>query len=226
VAAVGLLLACASAQPGQTASRQGEQPSTAAAPPALKTIVVGIRNDIQGFSLMAGDTTAGGWQSAQEIAAQGLITSDRDSRNPVPRIAAKVPSFDDHSIEILPDGRMKTVYPLRKDVTWHDGVPFTAADLLFSFELAMDSSVPKPALTAISQMDSVEAPDDYTFVVYWKRPYYLGDALGLRAFWPVPKHILEEPYRSLDRLAFTNLPYWTSEFVHVGPFRVQEVKPG
>ncbi len=221
-----VLLSCTSTRPQGSAPASGEPGAAAANPPREKTIVVGIRSDIQGFSLMAGDTTAGGWQSAQEIAAMGLITSDRDSRNPVPRIASKVPNFDDQSIQILPDGRMKTIYPLRKDVTWHDGAPFTAADLMFSFELAMDGSVSKPALTAISQMDSAEAPDEYTFVVYWKRPYYQADALGLRAFWPVPKHLLDEPYRTLDRLAFSNLPYWTSDFIHVGPFRVQEFRPG
>src|SRR5690348_7441095 len=86
VAAVGVLLACSSAQPRQSTDNRPQTGATTAAQRGPTTIVVGIRNDIQGFSLMAGDTTAGGWQSAQEIVAQGLITSDRDSRNPVPRI--------------------------------------------------------------------------------------------------------------------------------------------
>jgi peptide/nickel transport system substrate-binding protein len=121
---------------------------------------------------------------------------------------------------------MKAIYPLRPGVTWHDGQPFTAQDLMFSFELAMDQGVPKPALSAISQMDSAEAPDDQTFVIYWKAPYYQADSVGLRAFWPVPRHIMEQPYRTLDRQAFTNLPYWTTEFVHLGPFKLEELRPG
>ena len=105
-------------------------------------------------------------------------------------------------------------------MTWHDGAPFTSADLMFSFELAMDASVPKPALSAISQMDSAEAPDDFTFVVYWSGPT-TRPTRSACAPSGGPRH-LEQPYRTLDRQAFANRPYWTSEFVHLGPFKLEE----
>jgi peptide/nickel transport system substrate-binding protein len=175
---------------------------------------------------MGSSTTSGGWQSLNELYAQGLITSDRTSRQPVPRLAARVPSLDDGSIEVLADGRMKVIYPLRRDVTWHDGAPFTAQDLVFAYELNSDPDLPRLNVDAISQIDSVEAPDDSTFVIYFKGPYYLADSIGLRAFWPQPRHLLETSYRTLDPQAFTNLPYWSTDYVHLGPFRLVEFHPG
>jgi ABC-type transport system substrate-binding protein len=78
-------------------------------------------------------------------------------------------------------------------------------------------------------MDSAEAPDPYTFVVYFKEPYYQASALGIRNFWPQPRHLLGEAY---ERFLMTgnaeeviNLPYWTSQYVHTGPFRLSSFDP-
>lgn len=191
-----------------------------------KTITVAVSNAVLVLPVAGSNTTSGGWQSVNELYAQGLVTSDRDVRRPVPRLAARVPSLEDGSIEVLPDGRMKTTYPLRRDVTWHDGAPFTANDLLFTFELVKDPNVPRLSAEAATQMASAEAPDDYTFVIYWRAPYNQADSIGLRAFWPLPRHVLEQSYRTLDPLGFVNLSYWTSDYVHLGPFRLAEFRPG
>jgi ABC-type transport system substrate-binding protein len=222
-----VLSACAPA-PTPSSSTGGTTPATSGEriPSRNKTIVIGVSGAVLVMPVAGSNTTAGGWQSANEVYAQGLVTSDRDARRPIPRLATKVPTLDDGSIEILPDGRMKTVYSLRRDATWHDGTPFTSKDLLFSFEYAKDTQVPQLSIEATTLMDTAEAPDDYTFVIYWKGPYYQADSVGLRAFWPLPRHLLEQPYHSLDPLAFTNLPYWTTAFVHLGPFRLNEFRAG
>lgn len=219
------LAACSSAQ-APSRSGPGAPPPPGSQPDREKTIVVGITGAVEAMPIMGSSSTTGGWHSLDEVFAQGLITADRDTRRPVPRLASKVPAFNDGSIEILSDGRMRTVYPLRTDVTWHDGTPFTAQDLIFSFELASDPNLPRLSVAALSQISTVEAPDDRTFVIYWKGPYYQADAVGTRAFWPLPKHILEEPYRTLERQAFYNLAFWTTEYIHLGPFRLTEVRAG
>src|SRR5439155_20064307 len=69
-----------------------------------------------------------------------------------------------------------------------------------------------------------------TFVVYFKAPNPLGATLGPHAFWPLPRHILEAPYeryiasKNADELI--NLSYWTSHYVHSGPFRLTRFDPG
>jgi peptide/nickel transport system substrate-binding protein len=220
--ALSTLVACGPAA-GPRAPAAAGVPATRT---GAKTVTVGISSDVAAMSIMGPSTIGGGWAALNEVHSQGLVTADREVRRPIPRLATQVPSFDNGAMELLADGRMKTVYRLRSDVTWHDGAPFTASDLVFSFEVNSDRNLPFLSREAIQQMEAVEAPDDQTLVIYWKAPYYQADSLGLRALWPHPRHILEEPYRTLDRQAFINLPYWTSEYIHLGPFRLTELRPG
>ena len=192
----------------------------------LKSITVGITTDVPAMSIMGTSGIGGGWAALNELHSQGMVTSDRDVRRPVSRLATEVPSFDNGSMELLADGRMKTVYRLRQDVRWQDGEAFTASDIVFSFEVNNDRNLPFLSREAVQQMESVEASDPHTVQILWKAPYYQADSLGLRALWPHPRHILEEPYRTLDRQAFMNLPYWTNEYLHLGPFRLTEFRPG
>src|SRR6185503_3616804 len=119
---------------------------------------------------------------------------------------------------------------LRQDVRWQDGVPFTAEDMLFSFQVNSDAGIPNPNTTEVRLMESAEAPDPYTFVIFFKEPYYRADSLGIRGFWPHPKHILGEPFQrylasgSADE--FINLAYWSTEYIHTGPFRLTAWDPG
>src|SRR6266702_539451 len=60
-------------------------------------------------------------------------------------------------------------FKLRKGVTWHDGKPFTAADVLFSIEMLKQTHA--RARANLVQVDKVEAPDDYTVVFTLKQPF-------------------------------------------------------
>src|SRR5439155_7113346 len=222
----GALILLAACAPAPASSTSASSARSSSEPGRVKTIILAVSNAVLVLPVAGSNTTSGGWQSVNELYAEGLVTSDRDVRRPVPRLAASVPSLENGSIEVLADGRMKTTFPLRRDVTWHDGTPFTVRDLLFTFELAKDPDVPQLNVEATGLMTSVEAPDDYNLVIWWKAPYYQADSIGLRAFWPLPRHLLEQPYRSLDPLGFTNLPYWTTDFVHLGPFRLAEFRAG
>src|SRR5439155_4273274 len=57
------------------------------------------------------------------------------------------------------DGKVYT-FKLVKGVTWHDGKPFTAADVLFSIDF-LKQTHPR-ARGNLVQLDKVEAPDDST----------------------------------------------------------------
>jgi peptide/nickel transport system substrate-binding protein len=72
------------------------------------------------------------------------------------------------------------------------------------------------------------APDNQTLMMHWKRPYYLFDAIGapVAGLQPLPRHILAEEYATGNMERFKVLPYWTTEFFHVGPFRPSRVDPG
>jgi peptide/nickel transport system substrate-binding protein len=228
---LALLTACAAPpttdRPAAGTSENSSRPS---GPRQTKTLTIGITSTITAFAMAGGTTTAGGWQSLNEIHSNALVTSDAQSRAPVGRLAERVPSFEDGSMVLLPDGRLRASYALRKGVTWHDGTPFTAADLMFAYQVYMDAGLPAVDRKVQPWMESVEAPDDYTFVINYKGPYYQADSLGPRLFWIHPRHLLQESYEKYrqggDANEFLNQPYWTTNYVHLGPFRLSKFDPG
>jgi peptide/nickel transport system substrate-binding protein len=195
-----------------------------------KSITVAVTGAIPALSIAGDFTPTGGWMALTELHSDGLVTSASDSRQPVGRLAERVPSLDDGSITILPDGRMRTEFHLRPGITWHDGEPFTAQDLVFSHQLMGPGGIPIPQNDAVRIMDAVEAPDATTFVVTYKTPYYLGAALGPFAFWPLPRHILQPIHdrylETHDPAEVLNAPYWTTAYVHLGAFRLARFDPG
>jgi peptide/nickel transport system substrate-binding protein len=45
-------------------------------------------------------------------------------------------------------------------------------------------------------------------------------------FMALPRHLLHQPLQDLDPTAFVNLPYWSSEYVGLGAFKVEHWEPG
>ncbi len=88
------------------------------------------------------------------------------------------------------DGTVCTFH-LRHDVHWHDGQPFTAADVVFTFDVIYDEHVPngmKHVLLVDGKRIAVEAVDDYTVRMVLPRPFApLINSIGVGI---VPKHIL------------------------------------
>src|SRR5439155_5836898 len=56
--------------------------------------------------------------------------------------------------------------------------------------------------------------------------YILANASGPSDLSPLPHHLLGALYEAGDKQAFSNLPYWTQEFVGLGPYRIREWIPG
>ncbi|MFC1851032.1 peptide-binding protein [candidate division CSSED10-310 bacterium] len=98
----------------------------------------------------------------------------------VPRLAS--------SWDISSDSKTITFH-LKKDVTWHDGKKLTAQDVLFTFHKAIDDEVASFRFKgAFEEVEKVEAPNELTFRVHYKRP--LASALqNWTSFGILPKHI-------------------------------------
>lgn len=126
-------------------------------------------------------------------------------------LAEELPSFENGGLS--QDG-MSVTWKLKRGVTWHDGEPFTADDVIFTAQYAAN-----PANTAYtaSTYNSVEIEkiDDYTVVVRFSEP---------TPFWPnafvgskgmiLPKHKFEAFQGEKSREAPTNLnPVGTSAFI-------------
>lgn len=132
------------------------------------------------------------------------------------QLAVELPSIERGTWRVNPDGTMDTTWKLKPNVKWHDGHPFTSADLMFTLQLNTDRDLVQPT-SETSRLDSATAPDGLTFNVHWSSTYLLADRDNLREI--APKHLLEQAYLA-DKTRFTSLPYFTSEFVGLGPYRL------
>src|SRR6185295_1238735 len=72
-------------------------------------------------------------EDIQTCVVEGLTTTD-ERMNVVPLLAADVPTVENGGVRLRGDGGMDVVWKLRPNITWHDGVPFTSADVRFTVE--------------------------------------------------------------------------------------------
>jgi peptide/nickel transport system substrate-binding protein len=117
---------------------------------------------------------------------------------------------------VSPDGKTLT-FKLRDGVKWHDGQPFTSADVQYTFQTLAPLH---PRASAVFQnVASITAPDPLTVVVTLKKPYgpfidfLTADNVGIQ-----PKHL----YAGTDPL---RNPY-NQKPVGTGPFMFKSWTPG
>ena len=91
----------------------------------------------------------------------GLVALDRDLA-PVPDLAVRWTASE--------DGR-RYEFTLAPNVRWHDGTPFTAADVKFSFDQILLTHHARTRAGLAPVIDAVEAPDDHTVVFRLKQPH-------------------------------------------------------
>jgi peptide/nickel transport system substrate-binding protein len=84
-------------------------------------------------------------------------------------------------------------FKLRPGVKWHNGDPFSAADVKYSFERTWDPTVKTRVNTVFTTVDRVEAPDGGTVVFHTKKPDPLLPArVAFYGGQIVPKKYLEQ----------------------------------
>ncbi|TVQ41125.1 MAG: ABC transporter substrate-binding protein [Geminicoccaceae bacterium] len=74
-----------------------------------------------------------------------------------------------HRFEVSDDG-LRYVFHLHDDVVFHDGAPFDASNVVFSFERAMDTSGANPQRQSFAFVEKVEALDPLTVQITLSRP--------------------------------------------------------
>ncbi|HZT09350.1 MAG TPA: peptide ABC transporter substrate-binding protein [Chloroflexota bacterium] len=142
-----------------------------------------------------------------------------------PMLAESLPSRDDGSWVVRSDGTMTTTYRLRPGVTWHDGTPLTSADFVFGWQVTKDPDVPMRNRNIARRITGIDVPDDRTLVIEWDTTYPFANALVDDQIGPMPRHLLEQQYTE-NKEHFADLPYWTRQFVGVGPYRLQDWEAG
>ncbi len=99
------------------------------------------------------------------------------------------------------DGKIYDIN-LRKDVKWSDGEPFSAEDILYTFETIADPEVGSPLLAAFQSVQ-VEKTGDYSVRFTLKDPF--APFLSSLTVGILPQHIWANIPPAAVRLAKTNL---------------------
>jgi peptide/nickel transport system substrate-binding protein len=126
---------------------------------AEKVVVLGIDADPPTFNLALSTGYAVGDVGAKIF--EGLLWTDRDW-NPQPSLAT--------AWTVSPDGK-EYRFTLRQGVTWHDGKPFSADDVVFSFDEVLAKFHPRTAGMLKTVGAKVAAPDANTVVITLEKAY-------------------------------------------------------
>ena len=84
-----------------------------------------------------------------------------------PILAEELPSLRNGGL--ARDGQW-VIWRLKKGVTWHDGAPFTADDVVFNWEFAADPATASSSRGDYDQVARVEKLDPYSVKVVFKKP--------------------------------------------------------
>ncbi len=115
---------------------------------------------------------------------------------------------------------MTLTFKLRQNARWHDGHPFTADDVLFTYRTMIHPKTPTAYKDDFLVVKDTEVLDPYTFRVTYARPH--ARALQSWAMNVLPRHLLE-PYVAEGKLKESPQ---NSRPVGTGPYRFQEWKSG
>jgi len=170
------------------------------------TLVAAIDSDPGGLNPAV--TTSGGTHTASELMYNGLVDLTPDGE-PVGELA--------ESWDVEEDGALYRFH-LREGVTWHDGTPFTSADVQFTFEEVLLQYHSRTQASVGPSLESIETPDDATVEFRFTQPYApLLQQLNVTEAPIIARHL----YEGTDPL---ENPV-NNEPVGTGPFRFVSYTP-
>ncbi|HPX31573.1 MAG TPA: peptide-binding protein, partial [Smithella sp.] len=185
-----------------------KQESVSSKPPEEKPPAYGdilVRGDIGDASnlipILASDSAS---HNIAGMIYNGLVKYDKNM-NIVGDLA--------ESWDISSNGLVITFH-LRKGIKWHDGKPFTSADVLYTYQATIDPKTPTAYAGDFLKVKKVEAPDDYTFRATYEKPF--APALISWSSAILPRHLLagkDITQSSLSRHPIGTGPYMFREWV-------------
>jgi peptide/nickel transport system substrate-binding protein len=125
------------------------------------------------------------------------------------------------------DGR-EYMLQLRHGLHFSDGHPFSADDVVFSFQVYLDEKTHSPQrdlLVVAGRPIEVHKVDEYTVRFELAQPYAAAERI-FDGVAMLPKHLLEGAYREGKISQAWGISAATAELAGLGPFRLKEYVPG
>lgn len=150
----------------------------------------------------------------------GYLFNWSDQNEFVPELATEVPTTKNGGIS--KDG-LSITYHLRKGVQWQDGAPFSADDVIFTWNAVMNPNNNVQTRTGYDLIRSIDKKDNYTIVVHLKKRYapFIASFFTMSStpYAILPKHIL-------GAMPNINQAPYNLKPVGTGPFIVTEWTKG
>jgi peptide/nickel transport system substrate-binding protein len=150
----------------------------------------------------------------------GHLLNWSDRNEFVPELATAAPTLENAGIS--KDG-LTITYHLRRGVLWQDGAPFTADDVIFSWQQVMNPNNTVPSRIGYDDITRIDAPDPFTIVIHLKKKFAPFVAtfftMSNTTYAIIPKHLLSG-LADLNRTDYANKPIGT------GPFIVADYEKG
>ena len=225
LAAVPLMVLLIACGPGAATPRGVEAPAAQQGASAPKRLVLAIISEPVGFNLAIETQRLSVTQAGLAYFIFPGLTVLNHQEALQATVGEAVPSTENGLWKLFPDGRMETTHPIRPGAAWHDGTPLTGEDLRFTITVLSDKDLPQFRMLGTELIEQVEARG-LSAVVTWKQPFVDADRLfamvgNSSRSVPLPRHLLQEDYLN-NKATFTDLRYWSDEFVGIGPYRLKE----
>lgn len=191
------IVAAATALAGCSAPSPTGEPTDAG-----RSIVIGAGSEQENLNPILGYAPDG----ASKV-FDGLVARDAS--------LALVPALADPVPVASPDGLTYTA-TLRPGVTFSDGTPLTAQDVVFTYQSVLNPAVNSTIASNYDALASVTAPDDRTVVFTLKYPYAPFDQRLLLGIVPA---------KAFDGVDINTAPFNTAP-IGTGPYTVQEWRKG
>jgi peptide/nickel transport system substrate-binding protein len=146
---------------------------------------------------------------------ESLARFDADGQL-VPILAAEIPSSDNGGIAA--DGR-STTWTLKRGVTWHDGKPFTAEDVIFNWRFATDPATAAFTGGVYENVKAIEKIDTHAVRIVFEKPTPVWTRTSNQQL--IPQHLFAPYLGAKSRESPHNL-----KPVGTGPYLFTEFKPG
>jgi len=205
----GAALALAGVVAGCQSEAASEQKTGANTPAYGDTMVEASIGNVSG--LIPNITSDQSSHEVGDLMYNGLVTLGRDLEL-VPELAKSW---------IFSKDCLTLDFKLHEGVKWHDGAPFTADDVVFTWATLINPKTPSPYKSDFNDVDRVEAVDRYTVRVTYKKPY--AKAVLSWAVPMLPRHLLESYVKDGK---IKEAPQNWSAPVGTGPYRFKEMKSG
>jgi peptide/nickel transport system substrate-binding protein len=115
---------------------------------------------------------------------------------------------------------LQVTFYIHPGVTWHDGEPFTADDVVFAHGVCKSPEINWSAASWLDHITSVEAVDSLT-VRYTYDERYMYQVVDANVCYPLPEHILGDvPFAEMENHPIARSP------IGNGPFRFVSWNPG